>query len=77
MKKLLLIPMLMFSSDPSDINERNTIEGAIINLNELSRWVTIDMHSEEISEETASMYYSLLEITILQLENINKQENDK
>ena len=70
MKKLLLIPMLLFSQHPSDINERKTIEGVLINVKELQRWVNIDFNAKVIDPETASMYYSLLEVTINQLESI-------
>lgn len=57
-------------TNPEDINERTTIEGALKNLYELSKWVSYDYNDEVIKEEEASMYYSLIEIVITQLESI-------
>ena len=74
MKKLLLIPMLFFTNNPQEINERKTIEGVLINVTELQRWVNMDYQKNIIDKETASMYYSLLEVTINQLKSI---QNDK
>ena len=79
MKKLLLIPMFlctgMVSPDPDDLNDRPTIEGALINLNELQEWIQVDYEKGHISYKDAELYYSVLEITKKQLKKYDKQNN--
>jgi len=80
MKKLLLIPLFLTitsqtsNTNPHDVNDRPSVEGALKNLHELNRWISYDYHHKIIAEEQASMYFSLVKIIITQLDSV---ENEK